>query len=754
MSSHSGAGTALGDVSQRQLMRRATTVGLLMRNTVNLVVSVVALADHASTMRPLGRWLFVALGVWSLYRVATRSHRGMFVAADYAFVLAVCAAIPALVTDPDFYTYNTSPQAIAGTAVISFAVVLPARISLLMTVVIAAAYAWGAAAVAGWEHVADIGAIYYFALQWITAGLIRLMLLRVASAVDRVGSDREAAVVNQQVTQAVRDYEREQLALLHDTAASTLLMVGQGAPLPPWRLAAQARRDLELLRKGPWTAPPTRVELVSALRQCAEHLTTPVEFTGLQRVWVKGDAAQAVIAAAREAMNNVDRHAQATRLTVDVSADSVGLRDDGVGFDPSALRSGRGVSDSILGRMSRAGGSVVIESTPGSGTVTELRWATQQPDAMPDRPMDDPDRLIDRIRTRYGLAITIYAIANLVVTFPFAVMSAGHPAGQLVLGVAAAVSTLSAVPGILRQRWELAPVAAAVLLAVAVIQPCLLSAEHVAGQYNWTQSAIGWCVLPLVLGLPTRTGLGVLTFYWLAGAAAAVVSNPSAAMLVNIGIGTASILSVQLFALMFNGLMRDAAADVQSETQARRRLVLGDIVAQALRAEYQRRYAKLVDNVVPLLKKLGDEGELDDGLRRRARAESRRLRALFDQATTFDNPLMQQVRPLIDAAEARQVDMVVDIAGELPDLNGVDISGLVEKLATILPEATTSVRLVVSAMDDEVTASVVCPQTPGIVALSKRLADDGIEVVSSDESVWFLIGCRSMKRQRSTRASS
>ncbi|MGH3677367.1 MAG: ATP-binding protein, partial [Mycobacterium sp.] len=244
MPSHSSVADS---ASQRQVMRRATTVGLLMRNTVNLVVAAVALADPASAAQPLGEWLLGTLGVWSLYRIATRSHRVVFVVVDYALVLAVCAAISVLVADPVFYTYNTAPQAIAGTAVISFAVVLPARVSLPMAVVVAVTYAGGAAAVTGWDRVADIGAVYYFALQWATAALIRIMLLRVAAAVDRVGSEREAATLNQRVSDAVRDYEREQLALLHDTAASTLLMVGQGAPVPPRRLAAQAQRDLELL---------------------------------------------------------------------------------------------------------------------------------------------------------------------------------------------------------------------------------------------------------------------------------------------------------------------------------------------------------------------------------------------------------------------------------------------------------------------------------------------------------------------------
>jgi hypothetical protein len=260
------------DASRRQLMRRAATVGLLMRNSVNLLVSLVSLADPGSAAQPLGKWLLVALGCWSLYRVVTRSQRAVFTAADYVFVLAVCAAVPVLDPDPTFYASNSAPQAIAGTAVVSFSVVVPPYVSLPMSALVAITYASGGAAVVGWDHVAAIGAVYYFGLQWATAALIRIMLLRVAAAVDSARNDRQAAQLNQQVTDAIREYQREQLALLHDTAASTLLMVGQGTSLPPQRLAAQARRDLDLLDDGPWVAPPPQIELVSALRECA---TTP-----------------------------------------------------------------------------------------------------------------------------------------------------------------------------------------------------------------------------------------------------------------------------------------------------------------------------------------------------------------------------------------------------------------------------------------------------------------------------------------------
>lgn len=718
------------------MLRPAETVGLLMRNCVGLLVAVVSLADPGSQAQGHGKVLLACLAAWSAYRILTRSRRWEFLAVDYVFVLAVSLGLPALVADPDFYTFNTAPQAIAGTAVVSLAVSMPMTVSLPMAAGIAAAYAFGSAEILGWKHLLPVAALYYFALQWITAALLRFMLLRIATTIDRTRAARADAESSQHVIEAVREYEREQLALLHDTAASTLLIVGQGGKLPPQRLAAQARRDLHLLEESPWEPLPTRTELVVALRDCAEHINTPSRFEGRERLWVDGETAKAVVSAAREAMNNVDRHSQATELVITITDFAVTLADNGIGFDPEMPRLGHGVNDSVLARMRRSGGSASVTSAPGAGTTVELRWRTAEPAASTDLPADQ-DGFIEKLRGRYGLALTAYALANLAVSTPHAVASGPHRLFNMVLVLLAAGSTLTAIPGIRRGRMRPVWWAAAVLLAVVVVQPLLLDSEMVGGYAHWTQNAIGWCLLPLLLGLRTPSGAAVLIIFWIVGAVVEFACQPNSATLVNIGLGTASILGVQLFALIFNGLMRAAAVSAQEEVHTHKRIALRELVERALRAEYQRRYAQLVDNVVPLLQALSNGTPVDDQLQARARTQSRRMRILFDQAATFEHPFMQAVRPLVDAAEGRHVAVTVDLAGELPDLAPVNVDAVLRPIADVMERTTESARIVVTCSPKEVSVSVVCHGLTSVPELSDHPVVT-LDVVEGDDSVWVL----------------
>ena len=88
-------------------------------------------------------------------------------------------------------------------------------------------------------------------------------------------------------------------------------------------------------------------------------------------------AAEAVLAAAREAMTNAAKFGGGS--TVDVFAElsperlNVFVRDRGPGFDLAQVPADRrGVRESIEGRMRRHGGRATITSAPGSGTEVEL----------------------------------------------------------------------------------------------------------------------------------------------------------------------------------------------------------------------------------------------------------------------------------------------------------------------------------------------------------------------------------------------
>ncbi|WP_329298885.1 GAF domain-containing sensor histidine kinase [Streptomyces sp. NBC_00659] len=87
---------------------------------------------------------------------------------------------------------------------------------------------------------------------------------------------------------------------------------------------------------------------------------------------------EAVLRVSQEALHNALRHSGAAR--VDVTLDRRGpgavlhVRDDGSGFDPTAIRSaGRHLGlVSMRDRASGVGGTLTVESAPGKGTVIEM----------------------------------------------------------------------------------------------------------------------------------------------------------------------------------------------------------------------------------------------------------------------------------------------------------------------------------------------------------------------------------------------
>jgi signal transduction histidine kinase len=158
----------------------------------------------------------------------------------------------------------------------------------------------------------------------------------------------------------------------------------------PREVAALARRQERELRD--WLAADGQrspeSSFAAALHSAAEAIED--DHRVAIEVVVVGDCdvddpAEAVLGAAREALLNAARHAgdsgpiQVYAEAADAGIDAF-VRDRGPGFDPGAVAADRrGVRESIVGRMKRAGGRAEVGSIAGGGTEVALTIARDEP---------------------------------------------------------------------------------------------------------------------------------------------------------------------------------------------------------------------------------------------------------------------------------------------------------------------------------------------------------------------------------------
>jgi signal transduction histidine kinase len=182
-------------------------------------------------------------------------------------------------------------------------------------------------------------------------------------------------------TARIRSDERAEVAArVHDSVLQTLALVQRHAD-EPRRVASLARRQERELRSwlyGDGAAPADT--LAGALAAAADEIE---EVHGVRVELASGgdcpldDDVRAVVLAAREAMQNSAKFSGVEEIAVYAECDdakvSVFVRDRGAGFDRDAVPPDRhGLAESIEGRMTRAGGTATIVSSPGEGTEIEL----------------------------------------------------------------------------------------------------------------------------------------------------------------------------------------------------------------------------------------------------------------------------------------------------------------------------------------------------------------------------------------------
>jgi signal transduction histidine kinase len=180
----------------------------------------------------------------------------------------------------------------------------------------------------------------------------------------------------------IRQEERAEVAAhLHDSVLQTLALIQRSDDAS--RMSMLARHQESELRDWLYgTAPLHGVDLMStALKEAARRVESdhqvPID------VVVVGDrpldeASRPLLGAATEAMVNAAKHSDTDRISLYMEADDTGsvvyVTDQGKGFDPNLVPSDRrGIAESIVSRMDRAGGKAEVVSEQGEGTEVVIR---------------------------------------------------------------------------------------------------------------------------------------------------------------------------------------------------------------------------------------------------------------------------------------------------------------------------------------------------------------------------------------------
>jgi signal transduction histidine kinase len=325
-----------------------------------------------------------------------------------------------------------------------------------------------------------------------------------ASALARAEADRLAA---EGVERALRREER----VLHETVLNTLTAVSRGGlgarPHLRDRLtqrcaeSAQVLRDLRQRTDPELAVEPSEHRLDRDLMGCLLDL-------GLEGVSLDVDCApldavppvayDALRTATREALSNVQRHAEADHVTLRarVSADGpasdvqVEIVDDGRGFDPRAA-SGLGLLTSVRQAMADVDGSAEVESTPGEGTRVSLRW--RAPEA------DDAGAFLP---STIGFAVPVLVSFGL---YSLAVLVAGWPAVVAPLQDLAAFALAVGLGVLVVRTARRGPVPGWVVVTVTILSAVVYAlqtrstaAEATGPWVDWSSGAIAALFLVVI----------------------------------------------------------------------------------------------------------------------------------------------------------------------------------------------------------------------------------------------------------------
>jgi signal transduction histidine kinase len=372
--------------------RRITTGGRRHAGTIRLVTGVpiawvAVLAASDARMRALAGVTVACVAAWSIvYAIwVRRGHEVAATAVDSLVLVGLNAATPWIVPADWLQSQRSWIRPFTTFAAVAYQYSTPWTVGCALgALVCVAGGVFTNAAQPGPAGVDDVITAVWSLGVVLLARLLWTTVLRAARRADSVMRDVEQARQAAAVDAGVRAAERRLSDELHDSVASTLLVVGIGqAAGPNHVLADRAASDLRKLRElrspEPGTTETRTIDLRRELDALQPLIGLTVHVQGPTSVVLPAAVASALRDAATEALRNVNRHSGVGVATVRLGIGSDGVEvvitDSGQGFDPSqVVPSRRGLTHSIHGRMAAVNGVASVESVPGQGTTVRLEW--------------------------------------------------------------------------------------------------------------------------------------------------------------------------------------------------------------------------------------------------------------------------------------------------------------------------------------------------------------------------------------------
>lgn len=387
-------------MSPRLTTAASARLELLIRRlfAFTLLLSSIESVANASTQSRYLNWLHLVM-VSVLILVVLQIQFAIFtkkIVDRWIFVLGVFGIVamllfPWTVLDVDVLPSEYQPWLwwVIGMSVVGVGIIAKPGISLSYLLVVTLIWLW--LDISPWGGGSEIflelqDATYIFLFGGTVLGLFILVRDSV-SKVDEANSVAIQSAMQQAITDAV-ERERQRIdALIHDRVLNTLLLAANASnPHEQKSVVKLSIEAIESLRKADQEPNPSKeiqpLGLFGALKQAALQLIpgVGVEILSAGSAQIPSEAAEALTEALIQGLDNVARHAKASRVSLTLTSPTptsvmIDLVDNGVGFKLLKIPKDRiGVRTSIIKRMESVGGEASIRSVPGSGTTLRLQW--------------------------------------------------------------------------------------------------------------------------------------------------------------------------------------------------------------------------------------------------------------------------------------------------------------------------------------------------------------------------------------------